>query len=327
MTSKRYQFFDQNPELPNVVEEIKHGLRGSPKHISPKYFYDAHGSALFEQITQLPEYYLTRTEIGILDKNKEKLSEIIEESCCLIEYGSGSSRKVRTLIDAIKPQFYVPVDISREHLSQSARSIHDDFDTLHVYPTCADYTQGVELPGVIDGAPRCGFFPGSSIGNFERDDALSFLSKIATDIGPGGYCIIGFDSRKPRAILEPAYNDTQGITASFNLNLLSHLNRTIGTDFNVSNFHHRAFYDEALGRIEMHLVSKIAQNVTLDGEIFALDRREAIHTENSYKYSLAEVRELARRAGMSFVTHWEDSQAWFYVVLLRVVESIELGGD
>lgn len=322
MTSERYQFFDQNPKLPNVVEEIKQGLRESPKRIAPKFFYDARGSALFEQITQLPEYYLTRTEISILDENKEKLSQVIDESCCLIEYGSGSSKKVRALINAIHPRFYVPVDISREHLSESARAIHDDFDSLHVYPTCADYTQGLELPDVIDGAPRCGFFPGSSIGNFEREDALRFLTNIGNDIGPGGYCIIGFDSRKPKAIVEPAYNDTQGITASFNLNLLSHLNRTLGTDFNQSNFHHHAFYDETLGRIEMHLISKVAQTVTLDGETFDLSPNEPIHTENSYKYSLTEVRELARRAGLSFVTHWEDRQAWFYVVLLRVPESI-----
>ena len=325
MTFERYQFFDQNPKLPNVVEEIKQGLRATPKRISPKYFYDAHGSELFEQITHLPEYYVTRTEIGILDENKEKLSQIIDESCCLIEYGSGSSRKVRALINAINPQFYVPVDISREHLSQSARAIHDDFDTLHVYPTCADYTQGVQLPDVIDGAPRCGFFPGSSIGNFEREDAMSFLTSIGTDIGPGGYCIIGFDSRKPKSIVEPAYNDTKGVTASFNLNLLDHLNRTIGTDFDQSKFEHRAFYNEALGRIEMHLVSKISQTVRLDGESFDLSRNESIHTENSYKYSLTEVRELARRAGMDFVTHWEDSQEWFYVALLRVPESIESG--
>ena len=321
MTSERYQFFDQNPKLPNVVDEIKQGLRATPKCISPKYFYDAHGSALFEQITQLPEYYLTRTEIGILDENKARLSEIIDESCCLIEYGSGSSRKVRALIDAINPRFYVPVDISKDHLNQAARSIHDDFDTLHVYPTCADYTKGVELPDVIDGAPRCGFFPGSSIGNFEREDALSFLTNIGTDIGPGGYCIIGFDSRKPKAIVEPAYNDTKGVTASFNLNLLDHLNRTVGTDFDQSNFQHHAFYEETHGRIEMHLISNIAQTVTLDGESFDLSQNESIHTENSYKYSITEVKELADRAGMSFVTHWEDSQAWFYVVVLRVPDT------
>lgn len=325
MTTERYQFFDQNPVLPNVIEEIKQGLRETQKRIPPKYFYDEYGSALFEQITKLPEYYLTRTEIGILDEYKEELSRIIEKSCCLIEYGSGSSRKVRLLIDAIAPRFYVPVDISREHLNQSARAIHDDFDTLHVFPTCADYTQALELPDVIDGAPRCGFFPGSSIGNFERDDAVRFLTNLRQDIGPGGHCIIGFDSRKSKAILEPAYNDKKGVTASFNLNLLTNLNRTIGTDFDPSRFGHHSFYNEALGRVEMHLVSKITQNVTLDSETFHFAKNESIHTENSYKYSLDEVQELANRSGMSFITHWEDSRAWFYVVLLRVPDTNESG--
>lgn len=322
MTTERYQFFDQNPVLPNVIEEIKQGLRETPKRIPPKYFYDEHGSALFEQITQLPEYYLTRTEISILDEYKDELSQIIDESCCLIEYGSGSSSKVRLLIDAIAPRFYVPVDISREHLYQSARAIHDDFDTLHVYPTCADYTRTLELPNIIDGAPRCGFFPGSSIGNFEREDAVRFLSNLRRDIGVGGHCIVGFDSRKPKSILEPAYNDKKGVTASFNLNLLTNLNRTVGTDFDPSAFRHHSFYNQSLGRIEMHLISNTTQNVTLDGETFNFASNESIHTENSYKYSLAEVQELARQSGMSFVTHWEDRQAWFYVVLLRVPESL-----
>lgn len=323
MTTERYRFFDQNPLIPNVIEEVKQGLRATPKRISPKYFYDAHGSALFEQITQLPEYYLTRTEISILDENKEELSRIIDKSCCLIEYGSGSSKKVRLLIDAIDPQFYVPVDISKEHLHQSAKEVHDDFDTLHVYPTCADYTTSLKLPDVIDGAPRCVFFPGSSIGNFERADALRFLINIRQDIGPGGHCIIGFDSRKPRSILEPAYNDEKGVTALFNLNLLNHLNRTIGTDFDTSKFNHRSFYDETLGRVEMHLVSKSHQRVRLDGETFHFSTDESIHTENSYKYSLLEVKALATRSGMSFITHWEDSQGWFYVVLLQAPETIQ----
>ncbi len=325
MTTERYQFFDHNPILPDVVEEVKQSLRESPKRLPPKYFYDEYGSTLFEQITELPEYYLTRTEIEILNENKEELSRIVDKSCCLIEYGSGSSRKVRSLIDAIDPRFYVPVDISKEHLHTSARAIHDDFDSLHVYPTCADYTEAIQLPDAIDGAPRCGFFPGSSIGNFERDDALRFLINLARDIGPGGHCIIGFDSRKPKAILEPAYNDTQGVTASFNLNLLTHLNRTIGTDFDQTKFRHHAFYDESLGRIEMHLISETEQTVTLDDERFRIARNEAIHTENSYKYSLTDVRELASKAGMSLVTHWQDSKAWFYVALLRVPDDIELG--
>lgn len=317
MPAERYRFFDRDPVLPDVVAEVKEGLRQTPKRISPKYFYDARGSALFEAITQLPEYYLTRTELRILDAFKHEISHRVGKSCCLIEYGSGSSHKVRMLIHALEPRYYVPVDISKEHLQRSAKSIHDDFDDMHVYPTCADYSTGVELPEVIDGAPRCGFFPGSSIGNFERVEAADFLATVRDTVGPGGYCIVGFDARKSKSIVEPAYNDEAGITAEFNLNLLTHLNQAIGTDFDVANFRHHAFYDEALGRIEMHLVSETAQEVRLDGETFSFASEEPLHTENSYKYSLAEVKALADAAGLSYVKHWEDQDAWFFVALLQ----------
>ena len=316
--SERYQFFDQNPVLQDVVAEVKQGLRASPKRLAPKYFYDAQGSELFEQITELPEYYLTRTEIDILRDNRREMAELIGQNCCLIEYGSGSSTKIRLLIDAIEPKYYVPVDISKEHLNHAARSIHDDFNALHVYPTCADYTEALQLPPVIDGAPRCGFFPGSSIGNFEREDARRFMRSLGTDLGAGAHCIVGFDSRKSKSILEPAYNDAQGVTAAFNLNLLRHLNQAIGTDFVISSFDHHAFYDEDQGRIEMHLVSKTNQCVTIDGESVSIGCGESIHTENSYKYSLDEVKQLGRNAGLVFVTHWEDSKGWFYVALFKV---------
>ena len=318
MHSKRFQFFDQNPVRPDIVAEVKQGLRQTPKRLAPKFFYDARGSQLFEQITQLPEYYLTRTEVGILNAYKDELSGFIGKRCCLIEYGSGSSEKVRLLIDALEPEYYVPVDISKDHLHTSAKAIHDDFEFLHVYPTCADYTDKVQLPEVIDGAPRCGFFPGSSIGNFERDEALDFLLNLHRDIGRGGYCVIGFDTRKSKAILEPAYNDRTGVTATFNLNLLTHLNRTVQSDFDPSKFSHHAFYDATLGRIEMHLVSETAQQIHVDGEVFNLAESESIHTENSYKYSIEEVQTLAVNAGLTYVRHWQDNNAWFYVVLLHV---------
>ncbi len=318
MSHSHFQFFDRNPTLTDALAEIKIGLKASPKRIAPKYFYDKRGSALFDQITQLPEYYLTRTEIAILEAHRAELANIVGKSCCLIEYGSGSSHKVRLLIGAFEPRFYVPVDISKEHLQRSAKAIYNDFESLHVYPTCADYSQTVRLPPVIDGAPRCGFFPGSSIGNFEREEALEFLSNVRQDIGPGGFCIVGFDSRKSKDILEPAYNDSKGITASFNRNLLRHLNRAIGTNFDEMKFQHQAIYNESLGRIEMHLISSTSQKVILDGETVHLARNETIHTENSYKYSLSEIKKLADRAGMNFVKHWEDRKGWFFVVLLQV---------
>lgn len=316
--SNRFKFFDQNPPLPNRVAEIKQGLSQAAKAIPPKYFYDERGSQLFEQITQLPEYYLTRTEIGILQERGQELAEIIGKSCCLIEYGSGSSTKVRLLIDELEPQYYVPVDISKAHLETSATDIYDDFNGLNVFPLCADFTKPFDLPNLIDGAPRCGFFPGSSIGNFEREDAVRFVANLRPQLGAGGYCVIGFDSRKSKQTLESAYNDAAGVTAAFNLNVLRHLNLVVGTDFDVGKFQHQAAYDEENGRIEMHLVSESRQTVSLEDSTFHFAKGEPLHTENSYKYSLDEIRELAKLAGMSFVEHWEDKQARFFVVLLQV---------
>lgn len=318
MMNSHFKFFDQNPPLPDMVAEVKHGLGKSPKRISPKYFYDERGSALFDQITELPEYYLTRTEISILRERKQELANIVGPSCCLIEYGSGSSKKVRLLIDALQPRYYVPIDISKTHLNSAAAAIYQEFDELSVYPTCADFTDQFHLPDVIDGAPRCGFFPGSSIGNFERDDAVRFVASLRAQLGTGGHCVIGFDSRKQKRDLEPAYNDAAGVTALFNLNLLQHLNATVGTNFDVTRFRHKAIYNEAIGRIEMYLVSDTDQEISLDGETFRFKSGEPIHTENSYKYSLDEVKHLAKQAGMRFIKHWQDDRARFFVVLLQV---------
>ena len=317
MAAERYRFFQRNPSRPDIAAEVKDGLRSSIKRISPKFFYDERGSQLFEEITRLPEYYLTRTEIDILNAHKHELAEMIGKHCCLLEYGSGSSRKVRILIHALEPRYYVPIDISEKHLQQSAAAIHDDFQKLSVFPTCADYSKTVELPEVIDGVRRCGFFPGSSIGNFERTEAVEFLAAMRLNVGAGGYCIIGFDSRKSPDIVEPAYNDRAGVTAKFNLNLLTHLNRAIGTNFDVSKFRHHAFYNQVRGRIEMHLICQSSHQVQLDGETFTIAKDESVHTENSYKYSLDEVKTVAKAAGMTYVNHWEDDASWFYVVLLQ----------
>lgn len=318
LTSDRYRFFDQNPTPPEVLAEVKVGLSRASKSLSPKFFYDQQGSLLFDEITQLPEYYLTRTEIEILKACRHELADFIGKQGCLIEFGSGSSQKVRLLLSSLDPKFYVPVDISREHLHQSAKAIYDEFADLHVYPTCADYTQEVQLPSEVDGIQRCGFFPGSSIGNFEREEACQFLQTVRSLLGSGGFFIVGFDARKAKPTLEAAYNDSQGVTSRFNLNLLANLNAQLNCNFDLSNFQHHAFYDETLGRIEMHLISKEDQLVHVNGHAFTFRAQESIHTENSYKYSIDEIHELAAKAEMRLSSYWQDADARFFVVLLEV---------
>lgn len=317
MTTSRFNFFNQNPPQPQILAEVKHGLAQTPKRLSPKFFYDKQGSLLFDKITRLPEYYLTRTEVAILSECKDELASIVGTQGCLVEYGSGSSEKVRLLLSTLRPRFYVPVDISQEHLRESSHAIYHDYEDLNVYPTCADYTNTVKLPNAIDGARRCGFFPGSSIGNFEREAAGPFLVNVRNTLGPEGYCVVGFDARKSKQILESAYNDSQGVTAEFNLNLLDHLNSAIGSNFDTTKFEHQAFYEEELGRIEMHLISKCEQQLKVDGETYLLEADESIHTENSYKFSIDEIKLLADAADMHYVKHWEDERSWFFVVLLQ----------
>ena len=300
-----------------MLSEVISGLQKTPKQIAPKYFYDEKGSLLFEEITELPEYYLTRTEMGILESCSEELADIVGQDCCLIEYGSGSSKKVRLLIDALAPSYYVPVDISKEHLKQAAEAIYRDYESLAVYPICVDYSVPFALPNEIDGANRCGFFPGSSIGNFEREGAVDFLKSVHGEIGSGGYVILGIDTRKDPKLLESAYNDSKGITAEFNLNALRNLNGLIDSDFEAENFDHLAFYDQELGRIEMHLISNCKQTVTLSGHEFHIEMGENLHTENSYKYSGKEIDALARMSNMKCVKSWEDSEEMFAVVLLQ----------
>ena len=300
------------------MAEVTHGLSLPQKAIPPKYFYDAEGSRLFDAITRLPEYYPTRTEIGILDENRAAIGEHVDAGACLVEYGSGSSIKVRILLAACQPHSYVPVDISKDHLVASARAIYDDFPALSVYPTCADYTQPFELPPAVAELPPVAFFPGSSIGNFDPSAADGFLCAVAQTLGPGGTLIVGVDAKKDPEVLARAYNDAAGVTARFNENLLRHLNTALGTDFDLDGFEHRAIYNAEAGRIEMYLDAVRDQVVRINGDAVELAVGEALHTENSYKYAPDEFIAKAERAGFECVEAYLDDRRYFMVLLLRV---------
>lgn len=303
-----------------MAAEVSAGLRREQKAIPPKFFYDRAGSALFDRITELPEYYLTRTEIGILRDNRASLGRRVAPDSCLVEYGSGSSVKVRILLAACAPAAYVPVDISKQHLVASARAIFDDFPALSVYPLCADYTRPFALPPPVAELPRLAFFPGSSVGNFDPAAADRFLAAIADSLGPGGSLIIGVDAKKDPAVLARAYNDADGVTARFNANLLRHVNAAIGADFDLGGFAHRAVYNADAGRIEMYLDALREQVVHVNGDAVAFARGESLHTENSYKYAPEEFIAKARRAGFECVDVYTDRRAYFMVLLLRVAD-------
>lgn len=307
---------DLKPATAISRAEVLRGLTGPRKSIAPKYLYDERGSELFEQITELPEYYLTRTEVGILERYAAEIVAPIGRGAALIEFGSGSSGKVRHLLEPLRPSAYLPVDISREALTQAADAIRTDYPWLNVVPICADYSQPFALPAQLASATRrVAFFPGSSIGNFEPHDAVRFLAHVARLVGPGGQLLIGIDLKKDRDVLERAYNDGQGVTAEFNLNILSHLNEALDADFDLDAFEHRARYDARRGCIEIHLVSKADQTVTIGGRHIDFRDGEAIHTENSYKYDVAQFDGMATMAGFTLRQRWTDDSGWFAVIL------------
>ena len=312
-----FRFHDRQPDLPDAMAEAVAGLSRTAKRVPPKYFYDEAGSRLFDAITRLPEYYLTRTEVGILRDNRADMARAVGDRVCLVEYGSGSSEKIRILLDACRPAAYVPVDISRAHLLRSARAIYDDFDWLSVHPTCADYSRAFALPEVASALPCVAFFPGSSIGNFDPAEVPAFLAGVGEVVGRGGRLIVGVDAKKDADVLHAAYNDGQGVTEAFNLNLLQHLNHLLDADFDLARFQHEAEYNPAQGRIEMYLTSTAAQRVRLNGAEIAFEAGERIHTENSYKYHPEEFLELAGEAGFVRQRMWTDERAYFMVMLLE----------
>jgi len=312
------QMIDLTPIPSQLGNEVLHGLLKTPKAIASKFLYDKRGSELFELITALPEYYLTRAEMEILRTHAFDIAEAVGKGRSLIEFGSGSSAKVRLLLDALRPRVYAPVDISMHRLDASARALQTEFEWLTVVPVCADYSKPFELPDAVLRGERTAFFPGSSVGNFEPDEAVDFLRSVAERVGAGGQLLIGFDLKKDRAVLEAAYNDVQGISAAFNRNVLLHLNERFGTDFDPATFDHRARYDEVAGRIEIHLVSRKDQTINAFERRIQLRRGEAIHTENSYKYLPEEFDVLAAAAGFERRAAWFDSANRFGLLLYEV---------
>ncbi|MBV8889203.1 MAG: L-histidine N(alpha)-methyltransferase [Alphaproteobacteria bacterium] len=313
-------FHDLAPDEDSFRDAVLGGLSRQPKAIPCKFFYDARGSALFEEICRLPEYYPTRTEIAILEDNASEIAAQMGAHCRLIELGSGASRKVRILLQELdRPAAYVAVDISREHLRESAAALAADFPGLPVVAVCADYTRRFALPPLPGPAgKRVGFFPGSTIGNFEPAGVVHFLANCARILGPGGEILIGVDLKKDPDILEAAYNDRAGVTAAFNLNVLERVNRELGGDLDLDRFEHAAFYNPAEGRIEIYVRSLADQQVHVAGRRFRFAAGELIHTEYSYKYTIPEFRAVAARAGFRPVDTWTDPAELFSVHYFRL---------
>lgn len=303
------------PEGGNFLTDVLDGLRRHPRSVPPKYFYDAHGSHLFDLICDTPEYYPTRTEIEILEQFGAQMTELIGKSCVLIELGSGSATKTPLLLQHLTENSeYLPIDICESHLMQSTQRLQAMFPALAMHPLCMDY---MHLPMLGMGGHhekrKVVFFPGSTIGNCTPNEAVQLLRRVSMLAGEDGALLIGVDSKKSPHILNAAYNDADGYTAAFNRNLLMRMQRELGAEFDPDDFSHYAYYNAELGRIEMHLVSQRAQAIHLNGEHFHFKLGESIHTENSYKYTVREFQKLARSAGWHPKMVWSDCAGLFNV--------------
>ncbi|HET7370277.1 MAG TPA: L-histidine N(alpha)-methyltransferase [Gammaproteobacteria bacterium] len=320
-TASNIDLLDLHPSRSDLKTDVLHGLRQPQKWISSMYFYDERGSQLFDEICQLPEYYPTRTEIGIMENDAEEMSELLGPNALLVEFGSGSSVKIRVLLEHLdRLAAYVPVEISREHLLNSAQELQDSYPDVVILPVCADFTAPFDLPEPPQPAARnVVYFPGSTIGNFEPPDALDLLRQMRRVAGDGGALLIGVDMKKDPSILERAYDDAAGVTAAFNKNILARLNRELGADFDLAHFHHRALWNPKHGRIEMHLVSDRVQTVSIGGEAISFAENEFIHTESSYKYLPDEFARLAAEAGFAVEHVWTDPAGLFSVQYLLSV--------
>jgi dimethylhistidine N-methyltransferase len=318
--AKAVEFYDFHPEVADFRAEALRGLRGRPKSLSPKFFYDQRGSELFDRICELEEYYPTRAEIEILESHAAEIAALLGYDCTLIEYGSGSSRKVRSLLDAFDGQpIYAAIDISKEHLLHSAQELSWSYPELDVVAICADYTKPFDLPWRLRSSRnKAVFFPGSTIGNFTPGEARRFLRETANLLQPRGSLLIGVDLKKNPEVLDAAYNDAAGVTAAFNKNLLRRMNLELGADFDLSSFRHHAFYNQPAERVEMHLVSLRDQCVRFDGAWIDFERGESIHTENSYKFDVASFQSLAEEAGFRAERVWSDPRGLFSLHYLTV---------
>jgi dimethylhistidine N-methyltransferase len=309
--NSKIKLYDLHPPVDDFRAEVLAGLGRSPKAMPPKFLYDKQGAELFDAICTLDEYYLTRTEMAILQTHAQEIATLIGDGA-LIEFGSGSSQKVRIILDAM-PMLptYVGLDISKQHLQESCLQLAKDYPEIEAIAICTDYTQPLQLPEIpaLRHKHKVGFFPGSSIGNLEPQEAVQFLKNTAPLLGHGAL-LIGVDLKKDKAILEAAYADEKGISAQFALNLLTRMNRELGADFEVKNFDYEAFYNP-IGRIEMYLVSLIDQVVQIGETSIPFQAGERLQTENSYKYSLSEFQDIAHLAGFQTKQVWTDAKQWF----------------
>ncbi|MGP9811653.1 L-histidine N(alpha)-methyltransferase [Rhodopseudomonas sp. NSM] len=306
-----------DPQTQTFAADVLDGLSQPQKSLSPKYFYDDAGSELFVEITKLPEYYPTRTELGILRDRAGEIAALIPPNAAIVEFGAGATTKIRLLLAAHEVAAYVPVDISGDFITAQAAELRRDFPELAVYPVAADFTEPFALPEAVRDLPKVGFFPGSTLGNFEPQDAARFLNSARDILGDGARLIIGVDLEKDERLMVPAYDDAAGVTAKFNLNVLERINRELDGDVEVPAFAHRAIYNRDLHRIEMHLVSLRDQTVRILGQPIAFRAGETIHTENSYKYSLARFRALAQDSGWTLKRSWTDADGLFSVHALE----------
>lgn len=300
-----------------AAHEIIEGLSQAPACLSPKYFYDAHGSRLFEQITRLPEYYPTRTERSILERHAGEIAARVGKGRIVIEPGAGNCEKARFLCRAIEASRYVALDISAEFLHDAVARLNAELPSLKAQAVAGDITGRIELPAELPLAHRLVYYPGSSIGNFDRPQALDLLARMRGLLGPDGALLIGVDLRKDVTVLEHAYDDAAGVTAAFNLNALAHVNRLIGSDFHLHEWRHRAFFNDEASRIEMHLEARTDLHVHWPGGERHFSRGERIHTENSYKYDIESFAHLLHAAGFHHSVAWTDERRWYAVVLAR----------
>lgn len=296
---------------------ILQGLKSEQKFINPKYFYNHHGSKLFEQITELDEYYPTRTERRILQSRANDIAQLIEPNSLIVEPGAGSCKKIEYLLEALHPSVYVPQDVSAEFLKQSAQRLSNEYPWLDVVPVASDFSDPIEIPERLQDLRKYAFYPGSTIGNFEPEDALTFLKQMRQLVGNTGGMILGVDLHKDDDILHAAYNDKKGITAEFNLNTLAHINEILDATFNISEFEHVALYNATQQRIEMYL--KSLKNSTYDvlGETVTFEKGELVHTEHSYKYSIEGIAALAQDSGFLLKHSWTDEKDLFSVNYLQ----------
>lgn len=297
----------------SFAQDVIEGLSQQPKKLSPKYFYDEAGSKLFEQITLLPEYYPTRTELRILRDRGTEIATAIPTNAALVEFGAGATTKVRLLLKQCAFKAYVPVDISGDFLNGQASALREDFPHLAVYPVTADFTKPFELPPEVKDMPKVGFFPGSTIGNFDPHEACAFLRSARAILGEGATLIVGVDLEKDERVLHDAYNDAAGVTGKFNLNVLARINRELGANLDLDGFKHRAIYNRERHRIEMHLISRKPQTVRVLDHTATFRTGETIHTESSYKYSIDRFTDLARSSGWTPRASWTDPDGMFSV--------------